>query len=116
MRAVLWIVRSRIRVAAESCFERLVAEDVVELFFQRVEVRDRWCGRDAVVVRVLLVLRKSKYVPRYGVFLRAAIACWRHGEDRNTGRQRDSFLHAGETNVEPPVVEAHRNAGQRRPA
>ena len=78
---------------------------MVELRGQRVEVRDGGRGRDAVVVRVLLVAEEVEVRAAVRMLLRARQGLSRDGDDGDAGRQRDALLHAGQADVEVPFVE-----------
>src|SRR5438067_4413169 len=97
----------------KTSFERLLAQDRMELRRERVEMRNGRRRRDAVGVRVFLELQKIEVRSAVRGLCGAGKRARRQREHRDAGRKRDAFLHTREANVEIPFVELDRNAGER---
>ena len=101
-------------VAAITRLERFDIDDVVELFGERIKMRDRRRGWDVAVVCVLLVIEKIEIGAAVWPLLALRERASGNGEDRDAGRKSDPFLHAGQADIEAPFVEVNRDSAERR--
>src|SRR5436190_2023686 len=97
-------------MAGVSRLQSLAAYDPVELRRECVEVRDRRCRRNAVLVRVLLVREKIEVSAAIWMLLCALECLVRDRNDCDARRQRDCLLRARETDIDAPLVETHRDS------
>ena len=87
-------------------------EDVVELGFERVDVRDARRGGSHVVFLVLFELEKIEIVAAVLLFLGARESFFGNGKEREAGWQSERFLAAGEENIDAEIIHRNRHGGE----
>lgn len=106
-------VRSRVALVAVC---QAFGENIVELRFERVNVRDARGGRGHIVLLVFFEFQEVEVVTAIVLLLRAREPLFGNGKEREAGRQGERLLAAGEKNVDAELIHGNRHSREGRDA